>query len=63
MKDQEHEEIFLNQNREYIEENVMVEMGEKFEVLNQQTKVNENALFVSPQMVFRDIGESLFVDV
>lgn len=56
-------EVKLNQDREYINENVMVEMGENYEVLNNQTQVHDNALFVSPEMVYREIGEQLFVEV
>ena len=56
-KEEQLEEVQLNQNREYIEENIMSDMGEKHEWLNDATKINENALFVSKEMVYRDIGE------
>ena len=46
----------MNQDLGYAKENLILEISDDFQV-------DDNALFVSPEIVFRDIGESLFAEV
>ena len=56
-------EVYLNREPDYFRDNVIGDIGDEYDTLDDATRLPGSALFISPQKVIDEIGNTVFKDI